>query len=120
MKKNFKLLGIIFLLSLIALLLAGCDSPSWESASTLVLKVDSPSNGASVNTPTVTVSGRLGGSETSAAKVTINGADIPVKDRKFSTDVKLVEGKNVVSIGATIKGGADLKEEVVVTYASAK
>lgn len=120
MNKIFKLLGIIFMLSLLALPLAGCDTPPWEGASTLVLKVDTPGNDTSVTTPVVLVSGRLGGNECSGAKVTINGEDVPVKDRKFSADVKLIEGKNVISVGATVQSGADLKEQMTVTYVPAK
>jgi hypothetical protein len=119
MDKFFKLLGILFVFSLLALPLTGCDNPPWESGMILNLKVDTPRDGTTVTTSTVTVNGRVGGSESAGAKVSINGADVPVKDRKFSTDVTLTEGKNVINIDATY-GQAKLNEKVNVTYVPAK
>ena len=119
MDKLFKLLGFLFVLSQLALPLTGCDNPPWESATTLSLKVDTPRDGTTVTTSTVTVNGRVSGSESAGAKVSINGADVPVKDRKFSTDVTLTEGKNVINIDAT-SGQAKLNEKVNVTYVPAK
>jgi len=87
---------------------------------TLSLKVDTPKNGATVNTPVVTVSGRLLGSERATAKVRINDADVPVKDDKFSASVKLTEGANVINVLATSPGGAKPSEKVAVTYAPSK
>ena len=115
----FRLLGIFFVLSLLALPLAGCDEPPWEAGMTLSLKVDTPKKGTTVTTSTVTVNGRVSGSESAGAKVSINGADVPVKDSKFSTEVALIEGKNVINVDATA-GQAKLNEKVNVTYAPAK
>ena len=115
MVKFSKLIGIIFVLSLLALPLTGC----MESSTVLTLNVDTPSNNSSVTTPTITVSGHLSGMEKQSGKVKINGAEVPVKDTKFSTDVKLAEGKNTINIGATF-GTVDLKEQVTITYAPAK
>jgi hypothetical protein len=53
------------------------------------------------------------------AKVAVNGADVPVKDKKFSSSVTLNEGANVLNIAAS-SGGAGLKESVTVTYKPAK
>jgi aspartokinase len=119
MDKFFKLLGILLVLSLLALSLTGCDSPPWEGASTLILKVDTPRDSTTVTEPTVTVTGRVSGIEGEKAKVSINGADVPVKDRKFSTKVTLTEGKNVINIDAT---GTQVKcnEKVNVTYVPGK
>jgi hypothetical protein len=61
----------------------------------------------------------VAGSESAGAKVSINGADVPVKDSKFSTEVTLIEGKNVINVDATA-GPAKLNEKVNVTYAPAK
>jgi nitrogen fixation protein FixH len=119
MDKLFKLLGFLFVLSLLALPLTGCDNPPWESGMILNLKVDTPRDGTTVTTSTVTVNGRVSGSESAGAKVSINGADVPVKDRKFSTDVTLTEGKNVINVDATA-GQAKLNEKVNVTYVPAK
>src|SRR4030042_4271712 len=119
MDKFFKLLGILFVLSLLALPLTGCDNPPWEGASTLILKVDTPRDGTTVTTSTVKVNGRVSGIESERAKVSINGADVPVKDRKFSTDVTMTEGKNVINIDAT-SAQVKLNEKVNVTYVPAK
>ena len=118
MDKLIKLQGILFVLSLLALPLTGCEAP-WESGMTLNLKVDTPRDGTTVATSTVTVNGRVSGSQSAGATVSINGADVPVKDRKFSTDITLTEGKNVINIVAT-SGQVKLNEKVNVTYAPAK
>jgi len=114
-----KLLGILFVLPLLALPLTGCDSPPWESGMVVSLKVDTPRDGTTVTTSTVTVSGRVLGNQRAGAKVTINGADAPVKDDKFSANVKLTEGTNVIDIVAE-SGGAKPSQKVTVTYAPAK
>jgi hypothetical protein len=113
----FKFLGILFMLALLAFPLTGCDI---DSGMSLNLKVDTPRDGTTVTTSTVTVSGRVGGSERAGAKVSINGADVPIKDnRSFSTDVTLIEGKNVINVDAA-SGAAKLNEQVNVTYVPAK
>jgi hypothetical protein len=110
-----KLLSILFVSSLLALPLTGCDSAPWESGVTLVLKVDTPQNGTTVNTSAVTVSGRLVGTQSAAAEVRINDAKVPVKDGKFSTTVPLMGITNVIDIVASSAGGAT-SQEVTVTY----
>jgi type 1 fimbria pilin len=110
MNNLFKILSILFVLSLLALPLTGCDNPPWEGGMTLVLKVDTPKDGATVNTPTVTVSGRVSGTESAGATVRINDADVPVKNGKFSTNVTLTEGKNIIKISA--KSGQASPEEI--------
>jgi uncharacterized lipoprotein YajG len=114
-----KSLGIFLMLSLLALLLTGCDNPPWESGMILNLKVDAPRDGGTVNTSTVTVAGRVTGTQSAGAKVTVNGADAPVKDGKYSVSVKLTEGTNVISIVAE-GGGAKPTQNVTVTYAPTK
>jgi hypothetical protein len=114
-----KLLGSLFVLSLLTLPLTGCDNPPWEGGMTIVLKVETPRDGTTVNTSPVTVSGRVGGTQSAAAKVRINDADVPVKDGKFSTSVNLSEGTNVINIAAT-SGAAPESQKVTVTYVPAK
>jgi hypothetical protein len=115
MDNRIKLLSIVFMLSLLALPLTGCDSPPWESGSLLVLKVETPRDGTTVTTSTVTVSGRVVGTDSKGAKVSINDADVPVTDGKFSTNVTLTEGKNVIKIVGT-SNQAKPYEQVTVTY----
>jgi nitrogen fixation protein FixH len=50
-----------------------------------------------------------------APPVSVNGEDAPVKDGKFSTNVTLNEGKNIINIVAT-NGQAKPEEKVTVTY----
>ena len=119
MNNLYKILSILFVFSLVFLPLTGCDNPPWDAGMLLNLKVDSPSNDTSVTTPTVTVSGRVSGSDSSNAKVTVNGTDVPLNDLKFVTDIKLSEGKNVISINAKA-GAANLDEQRTVTYTPAK
>ena len=61
----------------------------------------------------------MAGTQSIGTKVSINGADVLVKEDKFSTDVTLNEGKNVISIDAT-NGSVKLNEQVTVTYVPAK
>jgi uncharacterized lipoprotein YajG len=119
MDRLVKTLGILLVLAVLALPLTGCDSPPWESGMALVLKVDTPRDGATVNTPTVTVSGRVVGTQSAAAKVTINGVNVPVKNGKFSASETLTEGPNVFNVEATSAGAAPT-QKVTVTYAPAK
>jgi len=119
MNNIFKLIGILFVLSLLALPLTGCENPPWEQGMTLILKVDTPKDGTTVNTSTVMVSGRVKGTESAGAKVSINDAAVPVKDGKYSTNVTLTEGKNVINIVAK-SNQASPNEQVTVTYVPAK
>jgi hypothetical protein len=119
MNKISKLLGSLFVLSLLALPLSGCDAPPWETGMTLALKVDTPRDRTTVTTPTVTVSGRVVGSQRAAAKVRVNDADVPVKDNKFSTSATLTEGTNVINVVATTAGAAP-SQKLTVTYVPAK
>lgn len=119
MNTIFKLLGICFVLSLLALPLAGCDELPWDSGMALNLKVDAPKDGTTVTTSTVTVSGRVLGSQGAAARLTINNAAVPIKEKKYSTSVTLTEGTNVINVVAT-SGAAEINKKVTVTYAPAK
>lgn len=119
MNNLLKLIGILFVLSLLALPLTGCDNPPWESGMILSLKVNTPQDGTTVTTSTVTVSGRLVGTESVGANLKINDTDVPVKDGKYSTNVTLTEGKNVINIVAK-SGQVNLNEKVTVTYVPAK
>lgn len=119
MYNSLKIIGILFVLLLLALPLTGCENPPWESGMTLVLKVDTPKDGITVTTSTVTVSGRVSGTESKGAKVIINNADVPVQDGKYSSNVTLTEGKNIINIVAK-SGQANLTEKVTVTYVPAK
>jgi hypothetical protein len=117
MDKHLKLLCILFVFSLLALPLTGCEER--EAGRSLIVKVDTPKDGTTVTASTVTVSGRLLGTDSYAAKVNINGADVPVANDKYSTNVTLTEGKNVIVIYGRV-GQVNLKEKVTVTYVPAK
>ena len=117
MSKRFRLLGILFVISLLVLSLAACRP--WESGMTLVLTVDTPRDGTTVNASPVTVSGRVGGTESAAATVRINDADVTVMGGKFSTSVTLTEGTNVIKVVAA-SGTYTQSQTVTVTYNPAK
>jgi uncharacterized lipoprotein YajG len=119
MSPLFKLLTSLLVLSVLALPLTGCDTPPWESGMALTLKVDTPRDGTTVNTPAVTVSGRVVGTQSAAAKVKVNDVDVPVKAGKFSTSETLTEGRNVFTVAATAAGAAP-SQKVTVTYVPAK
>lgn len=116
MNRYVKILCILLVFSLLALPLTGCDR---DAERTLIVKVDSPKDGAAVTTPTVTVSGHLLGTDSYAAKVIVNDVEVPVANDKYSTNVTLTEGKNVIVIYGRVNQ-VNLKEKVTVTYAPAK
>jgi hypothetical protein len=119
MNKRLRLCGIICVFFLLALSLSGCDNPPWEAGMTLILKVDAPKDGTTVNTSTITVNGRVSGTEAAGASIKVNEMDAPVKEGKYSADITLTEGKNIITISA--KGGqANMNEQRTVTYVPAK
>jgi len=107
MGKLSKLLGILLVISLLALSLAGC----YESVVALRVTVDTPQDGATVTTSPVTVSGTLN----KHATVKINDVLLPSKVNEFSTSVTLTEGTNVINIVA-ISGKETVSKTVTVTY----
>ena len=115
MHSFFKSLRILFVLTLLVFPWTGCENPPWDAGMVLVLKVDVPKDGATVNTPTVTVSGRVSGTEAKSAKVTVNNVDAVVKDGKYSADIPLTEGKNVINVVA-VGGQAKPSQQLTVTY----
>jgi len=119
MRKKFALPCIFFILALLALPLTGRDSPPWEGSSVLLIKVKTPDDGATVHTPTVTVSGRLGGTQTKGVQFKMNDADVPLKDNQFSSDITLTEGKNVIQLTAAC-AEFNTSKQLVVNYATKK
>jgi len=106
-----KLLRISLLITLLALPITAC----WESAMTLVLTVDTPQDKATVSGSPVTVSGTVN----KTAKVKINDVVVPIKGGKFSTDVKLTEGSNVINVVAT-SGEDSVTKTLTITYNPSK
>jgi hypothetical protein len=113
MGKLFKLLGILLVISLLALPIAACKP--WESAMTLIMTVDTPQDGTTVSASPVIVNGTV--NKTAAVK--INDMVVPVKSGKFSTSVMLTEGNNVINVVAT-SGKETVSKTVAVTYNPAK
>jgi hypothetical protein len=107
MNNLLKLLGILLVISLLALPMAGC----MDSAMTLMVTVDTPQDGTTVSASQVTVSGTIN----KKAEVKINDVVVPVKDGKFSTDVKLAEGSNVILVVATSPGETAVEKKVTIT-----
>jgi len=109
----FKLLGILLVISLLALPIAACKP--WESAMTLIMTVDTPQDGTTVGESSVIVSGTVN----KTAEVKINDVVVPIKGGKFSTDFKLTEGSNVINVVAT-SGKDTVKKTVTITYNPSK
>ena len=112
-------MSAIVLFSLMLLPMSGCDNPSWERGMSLVLKIDSPVDGATSTVSQIPIIGRVTGSQSAGAKVNVNGTEVPVSEGKFSTSVALSEGANVINVSAT-SGSAAVKKQVTVTYMPAK
>jgi hypothetical protein len=107
----FKILRILALISLLALPITSC----LEGSMVLILTVDTPQEKATVSTPTVTVSGTV----TKTAEVKVNDVAVPSKGGKFSTEIKLTEGINVIDVVA--KSGKDVERKTVtITYNPSK
>lgn len=119
MKKLYKISNILFFLFLLLLPMNGCDNPPWDSGMSLVLKIDSPDDGAISTVSTITVAGRVTGTQSAAVKVKVNDTEVPVSNGKFSASVTLSEGSNVIHVSAS-SGQAALKEQVTVTYRPTK
>lgn len=102
-----KLLRISLLIALLASPITAC----MEGSMVLILTVDTPQDKATVSTPTVTVSGTV----TKTAEVKINDVVVPSKGNKFSTDIKLTEGSNVINVVA--KSGKNTETKTLtITY----
>ena len=84
----------------------------------LIVTVNAPATGTSVNSPTATVSGVVAG--VIDASVTINGFSaqtfISGADTAFSDVVSLVAGVNTIEIVATRPGGATGRAQIQLTY----
>ena len=111
MSNRFKLPGILIIILLLTLPIAAC----WERAITLDMTVDTPQDGTTVASSSITVSGSV----TKSAKVKINDVEVPIKARKFSTDLKLSEGNNVINVVAT-SGEETIVKRLTITYTPTK
>jgi hypothetical protein len=111
MNNLFKLVGILLVMSLLALSISACPG----GAMILTLTVDTPQDGATVTASPVTVSGTVNKTD----KVKVNDVVVPVKDGKFSTDIKLTEGDNILSVVAS-SGKETAEKKVKVTYNPSK
>ena len=106
-----KLLGISLLIFLLALPITAC----WEGSIILILTVDTPQDKTTVSVSLVTVSGTV----SKAAVVKINDVVVPIKGGKFSTDLKLTEGSNVINVVGT-SGKDTVTKTVTITYNPSK
>ena len=77
---------------------------------TLIMTVESPQDGMTVETSPITVSGTVN----KTAEVKINDVVVPIKGGKFSTHLKLAEGTNVISV-VGISGAETVKKELTIT-----
>jgi hypothetical protein len=83
----------------------------------LTLNITSPANGATVITPTITVTGTAS-DPSGIASVTVNGvlASGALDWSTWSAEATLVEGKNMITVVATNNTGGSRTETMTVTY----
>ena len=120
MNKKFKLLGILLVISLLAVPLVGC-------AKGLTLTVSEPKDGATLTESPVAVSGTVSDPE---ATITVNDVEVEVVevattletlkahttgDGSFFADIELAEGENTITVAATL-GEETVTKTVTVTY----
>ena len=111
MNNLIKLVGLLLVISLLALSISAC----MDSATVLMITVDTPQDKATVGASPVVVSGTVN----KKAEVKINDVVVSVKDGKFTTDSKLTEGSNVINVVAT-SGKETVERTVKVTYNPSK
>lgn len=106
--KTSKLMGILLVISLLALPLVACQG--------LTLTVTKPRDGATVTVSSVTVQGNVSNSK---ATVMVNDARMVVSKKTgfFQTTVNLSEGENIIKVVAT-RGKETVTKTLVVTYRS--
>ncbi len=107
MNKLVKFLGILLVISLLAMPLVGC-------AKELTLTVKAPMDGATVTTASVAVKGNV---STYKATVTVNEVKVTLakKTGYFRREVTLIEGENTIKVVAT-RGDEVVTETITVTY----
>ena len=119
MSNKFKLLGILLIISLLALPLVGC-------AKGLTLTISEPNDGATLTESPVTVSGTISDPK---ATITVNDVEVEVeggslevppslplaKPFTFSADVELTVGENTITVVATL-GEETVTKTVTITY----
>jgi len=111
MNNLFKLVRISLVISLLVLATSAC----MDRATVFTLTIDTPEDKATVTASPVTVSGTAN----KKAEVKINDVVVPIKDGKFSTDIQLTEGDNVIDVVAT-SGKDTITKKVRVIYNPSK
>lgn len=76
------------------------------------VELTSPPNGAYLNTPVITVAGKVGDP---AAQVTLNGIATVLSGTTFNASVPLNEGPNTITAVATNSGGSTTTSSILVT-----
>ena len=76
------------------------------------INIAAPANGAYLNTPVLTISGRVGDA---AAQVSINGITTPVTNNAFAAAVPLNEGPNTITAVATNSNGTTSTNSILIT-----
>ena len=105
-----KILGILAVIPLLCLTLAGCVTTP------LSVEITSPEDGAELSESPINVSGTISSSE---ATVTVNGVEAAVtEDGSFSAQVELTEGENAIEAVATL-GEQEVSKSITVTYTPA-
>ncbi|MEK7353891.1 MAG: Ig-like domain-containing protein, partial [Chloroflexota bacterium] len=88
-----------------------------------VVAIISPASGSIFNTPGITVTGTVDDPAITAATLTLNGVSqsVPVRNGRFSQDVKLATGSNAITAQATdMVGNIPLPASVTATFDNTK
>jgi hypothetical protein len=90
------------LLVLLAATAAGCgDDPAPPPRKAVVLTLSAPQDGATTRADAVQVSGRV---VPASSHVLVHGLRVAVRGGRFSAPVDLLEGTNVIDVGAAAPG----------------
>ncbi len=90
----------VALLAVIALAACG-ETPAPSTQPRVTLKLDTPNDGRSLRSGTVAVTGTVSPAD---AAVTVAGADAKVDGGRFSAQVSLLPGGNVIDVSAAAAG----------------
>ena len=84
-----------------------------------VISITSPTNGATVSSSSVSVSGTVSDALSGVATVTCNGAPASVQSGSFSCSVALASGANTITVSATDVAGNTSSASETVTFSNA-
>jgi sulfur carrier protein ThiS len=107
MTRIFKVVGLVVVILLLCLALVGCHAG-------LSVEITWPYDGMRVYATPIGVKGAV---SDSSAKITINNTPVVVAENGyFIGSVDIVEGGNVITVVAAMKGQETVTKTITVTY----